>query len=80
MRDIVRQHGVPLSIVTDRHPRFTSGFSKSLQRSLGTNLRMSIAYHPQTDIQSKGLIYILEDILTACGLDFDVTWGKTYTW
>ena len=53
VREVVRLHGVPTSIIFDRDPRFTSRFWQSLQASLGTQLRMSYAYHPQTDGQSE---------------------------
>ena len=43
---IVKLHGVLLSIVSNRDPRFTSDFWKSLQESLGSKLRFSPAYHP----------------------------------
>src|SRR5436190_10691969 len=76
IREVVRLHGVPLSIVTDRDPKFTSGFWKSLQKSLGSQLRLSTAYHPQTVGQSEQLIQILEDMFRACVLDFDGSWGK----
>ncbi|KAA3465538.1 Transposon Ty3-I Gag-Pol polyprotein [Gossypium australe] len=45
---IVRLHGVPLSIVLDRDPRFTSRFWKKLQKALGSKLHFNIAFHPQT--------------------------------
>src|SRR3954464_590101 len=61
IREVVRLHGVPLSIVSDRDPRFTLGFRESLQKSLGTQLRLSTAYHLQTYGQSERLIQILED-------------------
>src|SRR3954467_11095666 len=76
LHEIVRLHGVPLSIVSDRDPRFTSRFCRSLQEALGTELRLSSAYHPQTDGQSKRLIQILEDMLSACVLDFGGSWEK----
>ena len=47
--EIVRLHGVPVSIVSDRDPRFTSRFWPSLQTALGTRLHFSTAVHPQTD-------------------------------
>ena len=56
VREVVRLHGVPTSIVSDRDLRFTSRFSQSLQAALGTQLRMSFAYHPQTDGQSEWTI------------------------
>ena len=46
IREIVRLHGVPTSIMSDGDPRFTSRFWQSLQNALGTQLRMSSAYHP----------------------------------
>ena len=47
--EIVRLYGVPLSIVSDRDPRFTSQFWQSLQKALGTGIRLSSTFHPQTD-------------------------------
>ena len=44
--EIVRLHGVSLSIVSDRDPRFTSRFWKELQSALGTCLNFSTVFHP----------------------------------
>ena len=44
--EIVTKHGVPLSIVSNNDIRFTSNFWRSLQIELGTQLKMSTAYHP----------------------------------
>src|SRR4051812_26347426 len=74
MRGIVRVHGVPLSIVSDRDPKFTSGFWNSLQSALRTKIRLSTAYHPQTDGQSERTIQTLADMLRACVMDFGGSW------
>ena len=63
IREIVRLHGVPVSIVSDRDPRFTTHFWKSFQKAMGTRLTMSTAFHPQTDGQSERTIQVLEDML-----------------
>ena len=75
VREIVRLHGVPTSIISDRDPRFTSRFWQSLQNTLGTQLRMSSAYHPQIDGQSKRTIQSLEDLLRTCVMDHLGTWS-----
>ena len=74
VREIVRLHGVPASIVSDRDARFTSRFWQSFQEAMGTELQMSSAYHPQTDGQSERTIQILEDMLRACCMDWGGSW------
>src|SRR6202012_2230577 len=49
LKEIVRLHGIPESIVSDRDARFTSKFWKELHRMLGSTFLMSTAFHPQTD-------------------------------
>ena len=74
--EIVRLHGAPISIVSDRDPRYTSGLWRSLQDCLGTRIHLSTAYHPQSDGQSERLIQTLEDMLRACVLEFGGHWEE----
>jgi hypothetical protein len=60
---VVRLHGVPISIVSDRDPWFTSRLWPSIQRALGTILNLRTTFHSQTDGQSEKTIQILEDLL-----------------
>ncbi|GJR00872.1 putative reverse transcriptase domain-containing protein [Tanacetum coccineum] len=74
LKEVVTRHGIPVSIICDRDPRFTSNFWRSLQNALGTNLDMSTVYHPQTDMQSERTIQTLEDMMHACAIDFGKGW------
>ena len=76
IREIVRLHGVLVSIVLDRGLRFTVHFWKSFQNVMGTQLTMSIAFHPQTDGQYERTIQVLEDMLRACVLAHKGSWEE----
>ncbi|KAL4022969.1 hypothetical protein IC575_016715 [Cucumis melo] len=76
MTEIVRLHGIPVSIVSDSDARFISKFWKGLQLELGTRLDFSTTFHPQTDGQTERLNHILEDMLRACVLDFSGSWDS----
>ena len=70
--------GVPVSIISDRDPRFTSHFWKSFQKAMGTRLTMSTTFHPHTDGQSEKTIQVLEDMLRACVLDHKGSWEEHF--
>ena len=78
IQEIVRLHGVPVSIVSDRDPRFMAHFWKSFQKAIGIWLTMSTAFHPQTDGQSERTIQVLEDMLRACVLDHKGSWEEHF--
>ena len=71
IKEIVRLHWIPISIISDRDPRFTSRFWGKLQDALGTLLNFSTAFHPQTDGQSEIVIQIMEDMLRSCVIDYE---------
>ena len=56
LSEIVRLHGVPTSIISDRGPQFTSRFWRVFQEALGTRLDLSTTFHLQTDGQSERTI------------------------
>jgi hypothetical protein len=60
---VVRLHGIPSIIVSDRDARFTSRFWQALFERFGTKLAMSTSYHPQTDGQSERMVRTLKDML-----------------
>ena len=74
MKQIVRLHGVPKTIVSDRDGRFTSRFWQQVNETLGTKLHFTTAYHPQSDGQTERTIQTLEDMLRACVLDWGGDW------
>jgi hypothetical protein len=68
MKEVLRLHGVPKSIVSDRDFMFVSKFWQSLHNALGTKLSLSVAFHPLIDGQSERTIQTLEDMLRTCVL------------
>ena len=49
LEEIVRLQGIHLSIVSDRDTKFVTRFWHGFQSAMGTELNLSIAYHPQID-------------------------------
>jgi transposase InsO family protein len=78
LKEIVRLHGIPRKIVSDRGTQFTFKFWTSLQKDMGTKLDFSTAYHPQTDGQTKRVNKVLEDLLRAFVLSFNRSWESNF--
>jgi hypothetical protein len=73
---VVRLHGVPKTILSDRGTQFVARFWAQVHESLGTKLIHSSSYHSQTDGQTERVNQIVEDMLRACVIHFDKSWDK----
>jgi hypothetical protein len=62
-KEVVRLHGLPRSIVSNRDTKFVGHLWRTLWKKLGTKLSFSSAYHPQTDGQTKVVNKSLGDLL-----------------
>jgi hypothetical protein len=69
IREIVRLHGIPKTIVSNRYTKFTSNFWRRLFKSFGTNMNFSKAYHPQSDGKTERVNQMIEDMLRTYVMD-----------
>jgi hypothetical protein len=76
MNEIVRLHGLPETIVSDRDPKFTSRFWTETHRILGIKLSKSTAFHPQTNGASERMIRKVSQILRAVVQPDQLDWPK----
>lgn len=65
LEKIVKHHGLPTNIITDRGSLFTSEFWTKLMKALGTSRNLSTAFHPETDGQTERINAIMEQFLRA---------------
>ncbi|CAM8896267.1 unnamed protein product [Rhodiola kirilowii] len=80
VHEVVRLHGIPKDIVSDRDPLFMSHFWKELFRLQGTSLSASSAYHPQSDGQTEVLNRSVEDYLRCFVVDNLKDWVSALPW
>ncbi|WVZ69650.1 hypothetical protein U9M48_018405 [Paspalum notatum var. saurae] len=77
---IVRLHGFPSSIVSDRDPVFTGHVWRDLFKMAGVKLRMSTAFHPQTDGQSAVVKKVIAKYLRCLTGDRPRAWVDWLSW
>ncbi|GJP78226.1 hypothetical protein CLOP_g8556 [Closterium sp. NIES-67] len=76
LTNVIRLHGLPSAIISDRDPKFTSNFWRHLWDQFGTKLQFSSAYHPQTDGQTERVNQTMEQLIrTTC--TEPSTWEKS---
>src|SRR6266550_382113 len=74
IKEVVRLHGIPESVVSDRDTKFTSQFWSELSKTLGQRLLMSTSHHPQTDGSSERAIQTMSQILRSVVNDYQTNW------
>ena len=70
------RHDISLSIISDRGAQFSTTLMRPFQKGLGTTVKLSTAFQPQTDGQVERTIKNLEDIIRSCIIDFKGSWDK----
>ena len=80
LKQLFRLHGIPKVIISDRDPKFTGNFWKSLFKALNTTLNFNTSFHPQTDGKTERVNQILEDLLRMYVKDNQENGKITYTW
>lgn len=80
IKQIVRLHGVPKTMVSDRDKVFLSRFWQELFSRSGTTLKMSTVYHPQTDGQTEIVNKTIELYLRAAIHNRPKAWLELLPW
>lgn len=74
--NIYKLHGMPLTLVSDRDPVFTSNFWQAIFRATGTQLNLSTANHPETDGQTERVNQSIECYLRCFISAHPQQWSK----
>jgi hypothetical protein len=74
MKEIVRLHGIPKAIFSDKDPKFTSNFWKGLFKGFRTNLNIITTYHPKSDGKIERTNKKIEDMLRMYVMDHPSKW------
>uniref|UniRef100_A0A3Q2FFW7 Integrase catalytic domain-containing protein n=1 Tax=Cyprinodon variegatus TaxID=28743 RepID=A0A3Q2FFW7_CYPVA len=77
---VVRLHGIPLDVVSDRGPQFTSRVWRAFCQALGATVSLSSGFHPQTNGQTERVNQDLEAALRCIILDKPTSWSQYLPW
>ena len=80
VENVVKLHGFPKTIVSDRDPIFTSAFWRELWKLSGTKLCMTSAYHPQSDGQTEVINRCVEQFLRCFVHERPKQWSFMLPW
>ena len=78
INDIVCSHGIRISKISNRGAKFTSMFWRSLQKGLGTKVKLSTTFHPQMDVQAERTIKTFDDMCRDCIIDLKGNWDRNF--
>ena len=77
---VVRLHGIPVDIVSDRGPQFTSQVWQAFCRGIGATVSLTSGYHPQSNGQAERANQSLEDTLRCFCEKNPSTWARWLPW
>ncbi len=60
---VFKHHGLPKDIISDRNPKFTSNFWRALWKRMGSKLKMSTSFRPQTNGQTDRVNLVIQQFL-----------------
>ena len=80
VREVVRYHGWPRVVISDRDPRFDADFWRAVLAGSGSQLRMSTPYHPETDGQTERANRTLLQMLRKFAVPAGDTWEEQLPW
>jgi hypothetical protein len=75
-KEVVRLHGLPRSIVSDRDTKFFGHFWRTLWKKMGIDLSFSSSYHPQTNGQTKVVNISLGNLLRSLVTEHHSQWDQ----